>query len=66
MLNSAVKRYPDNCLILIAFARGDYDVTLPGKAYNIVAEMGILKIKMKRCLMNIIRASRHRTVVLDA
>ena len=66
LLNSTLKRYPDNCLLLIAFARGDYNVTLPGKACNIVAEMGILKIKMKVCLMNILRTSTHGTVVLDA
>jgi hypothetical protein len=66
LLNSAVKRYPGNCLLLTAFARGDYDVTLPGKACNIVAEIGILKIKMKGCLMNIVRTPRHRTIVLDA
>jgi len=66
LLNSAVKRYPDNCPYLIAVARSDYDVTLPGKVCNIVTEMGILKIKIKGCLMDVLRTSRHRTFVLDA
>lgn len=66
LLNSTAKRYPENCLLLIAFVRVDYDVTLPGKACNIVAEMGILKIKMRGSLINILRASRHRTFLLDA
>jgi len=66
LLNSTVKRYPENCLLLIAFVRGDYDVTLPGKACNIVAEMGILKIKMRESMMNILRTSRQRTFILGA
>lgn len=41
--NSAVKHYPDNCLILTAFERVDYDITSQGKDCNSVAEMGILK-----------------------
>jgi hypothetical protein len=30
-LNLAVKLHPDNCLLLMTFARGDYEVTSPVK-----------------------------------
>lgn len=43
LLNLAGKHYTDNCLLLMAFARGDYDVTSPGKVCNILAEMEICK-----------------------